>query len=100
MTKKTSPRILNTSANLLGFCLIVITSLHITGSSESSLIDEFTSVIALLLALSSVLSFAAIRTVNEKAERKMENLADLLFIIALAGVVLLIVFITVRLWWR
>ena len=46
MANKTSQHILNTSSNLLGFCLIVITSLQITNKAESTLLDEFTSVIA------------------------------------------------------
>jgi hypothetical protein len=49
MVKNTSPHILNASANLLGFCLFVITSLHIANMTETHIIDEFTSGIAALL---------------------------------------------------
>src|SRR5660397_266974 len=52
MASNTSQHILNTSANLLGFCLFVITSLHLSTKVELSRIDEFTSVVALLLTLS------------------------------------------------
>ncbi len=62
MANKTSQHILSTSANLLGFCLFIITSLHLTDRSENSLIDEFTSIVALLLTLSCVFSFISIRT--------------------------------------
>ena len=34
MKRNTSPHILNTAANLLGFCLFVITSLHISNKRE------------------------------------------------------------------
>jgi hypothetical protein len=65
MANNTSQHILSTSANLLGFCLFVITSLHITNKSTSSVIDEFTSLIALVLTISCLLSFISIRTKNE-----------------------------------
>jgi hypothetical protein len=45
MANKTSKHILATAANLLGFCLFIITSLHLTNKSENNLIDEFTSII-------------------------------------------------------
>ncbi|WP_115170596.1 hypothetical protein [Sphingobacterium spiritivorum] len=93
-TTKTSPHILNTSANLLGFCLFVITALHVSNKHESTLVDEFTSVIALLLALSSLLSFFSIRTkTGRKLSNRLENIADGLFIVALLSIVALIFFI-------
>lgn len=55
MANKTSQHILGTSANLLGFCLFIITSLHLTNHAENSLIDEFTAIIALFLTISSVI---------------------------------------------
>lgn len=54
MANKTSQHILGTSANLLGFCLFVITSLHLAIKTENTLIDEFTCIVALLLTVSSV----------------------------------------------
>ncbi len=61
MANKTSPHILNTSANLLGFCLFVITSLRIADLTATHIIDELTSVIAVLLTISCILSFISIR---------------------------------------
>ncbi|MCL7987863.1 hypothetical protein M8998_07925 [Sphingobacterium sp. lm-10] len=93
-TTKTSPHILNTSANLLGFCLFVITALHVNDKHEGTIMDEFTSVIALLLALSSLLSFFSIRTENAtRLSGRLEDIADALFIISLVAIVLLILFI-------
>lgn len=95
MTRSTSQHILGTSANLLGFCLFVITSLHVSSSSESTLIDEFTSVIALLLTISTFFSYASIRTVHPKREQQMEKVADYFFIASLLGIaaiILLLVF--------
>jgi hypothetical protein len=72
MANKTSQHILGTSANLLGFCLFVITSIHLADKTKNNLIDEFTSIIALLLTASSVFSFISIRTENEKREYRFE----------------------------
>ncbi len=90
MANNTSQHILPTSANLLGFCLFVITSLHLTNKATSSVIDEFTSIIALLLACSCLFSFISIRTTDPGREEKFESIADYLFIISLIGIVIII----------
>ena len=94
MANNTSPHILNTSANLLGFCLFVITSLHITNQAEASIIDELTSIVAVLLTISSICSFISIRTSNLVIEKKMEDIADYLFLIGLVGILVTILLIT------
>jgi hypothetical protein len=96
MPNNTSQHILNTSANLLGFCLFVITSLHISNSTESSIIDEFTSVIALLLTFSCMLSFLSIRTQSKLREQRLEAFADYLFFISLVGIFIIILFIALK----
>ena len=93
MPNNTSQHILNTSANLLGFCLVVITSLHITNTSASSFIDELTSVIALLLTFSCLFSFISIRTKDQIKESRFETVAEYLFIVSLLGIVLIILLI-------
>ena len=98
MANKTSQHILGTSTNLLGFCLFVITSLHFSNSSENSYVDEFTSIIAMILTTSSVLSFISIRTNNKNREQKLERYADYLFISSLIGIFGIIVFITINFW--
>lgn len=90
MANSTSQHIINTAANLLGLCLFVITSLHITDTAESSIIDEFVSVIALLLAFSCLFSFFSIRTKQPAKEMLFEAIADYLFIISLIGIVMII----------
>ena len=90
MANNTSQHVLPTAANLLGFCLFVITSLHITNKAASSVIDEFTSVVALMLTFSCMLSFFSIRTNDPGKERKLESLADYLFIASLGGIVVVI----------
>jgi len=93
MPNKTSPHILGTCTNLMGFCLLLITSLHISARHNSTHIDEFTAIVALFLTFSSILSFASIRTGNERMEMRLETLAELLFGLAMAGIVALLVFI-------
>lgn len=90
MEKNTSPHILSTSANLLGFCLFVITSVHLTNRASSSHIDEFTSVIAFFLILSSFFSFFSIQTKQMKRKVQFEKIADYLFVISLLGILLVI----------
>ena len=94
MANKTSQHILNTSANLLGFCLFIITSLHITDQSESTFIDELTALVAIMLTVSSFLSFFSIRTEDPAREQLLETIADYIFIAALAGILVTILLIT------
>ena len=96
MANNTSPHILNTAVNLLGFCLFVITSLHITNKAASTVLDEFTSIIALMLAFSSLLSFMSIKTGNLVKEKKYEAMADYLFIISLIGIVIIILLLVTK----
>jgi hypothetical protein len=96
MSNTTSQHILNTSANLLGFCLFVITSLHFTDKAESSIIDELTSGIAILLTISCLFSFFSIRTSKHIIEKRLETVADYLFIISLLGILIIISLITLN----
>jgi hypothetical protein len=96
MANNTSQHILNTSANLLGLCLFVITSLHITDQLEGQIIDELTSVVAIVLTVSCLLSFTSIRTKNEGREKFLEKMADYLFVFALIGILIIILVITLN----
>ena len=96
MARNTSQHILNTSADLLGFCLFIITSFHINNQAQTSLVDEFTSIMAFLFALSTLLSFFSIRAANPAAKERFETIADYLFIVGLIGILLIILFITLK----
>jgi hypothetical protein len=96
MANRTSQHILNTSANLLGFCLFVITSLHIANIIETNIIDELTSVVAVLLTFSCIFSFVSIRTVNVIKEKRLETIADYFFLVALIGILIIILLITLN----
>jgi hypothetical protein len=94
MANNTSQHILNTSANLLGFCLFVITSMHFTNTREASKIDELTSFIAVSLAFSCILSFSSIKTTNKVREKTLESVADYFFFFSLTGILIIIALIT------
>jgi len=96
MPNTTSQHILSTSANLLGFCLFVITSLHFTDKAENSIVDELTSGVAILLTVSCLFSFFSIRSSNPIIEKRLENIADYLFIISLLGILVIISLITLN----
>jgi hypothetical protein len=96
MPNNTSPHILNTAANLLGFCLFVITSLHIANRTETHVIDELTSCVAVLLTFSCIFSFVSIRTKDEKKERQLEKIADYFFVVSLVGILVIIFLIAMN----
>ncbi|MEW6005263.1 MAG: hypothetical protein AB1695_08115 [Stygiobacter sp.] len=93
-----SPHILSTASNLLGFCLLVLTSLKISKFQEATLIDEFTGAAAILLMAASVLSFLSLRVKKEKQSEYFEKVADVIFLIALLiifTITILVAFFTV-----
>ncbi|KPE52882.1 hypothetical protein [Chryseobacterium indologenes] len=94
--EKKSPHILNASSNLLGFSLIIITSLKITKISHNTHLDEFAGLACLLFACSCFFSFLAIRTKHEKQEIRFETIADYLFLIALFCIVLAVIILTMK----
>lgn len=93
---KKSSHILNASSNLLGFSLVIITSLKITKISQSTHLDEFAGIACLFFAFSCFFSFLSIRTNNEKRRNKLENIADYLFLIALFCIILAVIIVTMR----
>lgn len=98
MANKTSQHILGTAANLLGFCLFIITSLHLTDKAEISLVVEFTSLVALIPIASSVLSFVSIRTESPKRESNYERVTEYMFLLALIGIFAIIIFLVFAFW--
>ena len=78
-----SPHILNTSANLLGFCFVVLTSSKITKMDEASYIDEGATLAIIIFMSSCLFSFLAIRGHTHNHSLKLEKLADVLFLCGL-----------------
>lgn len=93
--KKTAPHILNASTNLLGFCLVIITSLKITKFSHHSYLDEFTMGAIFCLMISCALSFLALKSSNRRRSEILENLADILFFAALLCISLAVCIVSI-----
>lgn len=87
-----SSHILNTSANLLGFCFVVLTSSKIAKLNEGSYIDEGATLAIVSFMSSCLLSFLSMRNKNENRALKFEKLADVLFLCGL-----IVLFITTML---
>ncbi|TDG35992.1 hypothetical protein EZJ43_09900 [Pedobacter changchengzhani] len=85
MSENRSPHILTTSANLLGICFIVLTSLKKLNLSDNSLIDEFAVVAIIIFMTSCILSFISMRRTRLKSQQ-LEKFADIIF---LSGLVVL-----------
>jgi len=94
--EKKSSHILNASSNLLGFCLVIITSIRITRSAEGSFLDEGAAIASICLAISCLFSFLSIRSGNIKSEKKYEKIADYLFIIALLLIAVSVIFLSLK----
>lgn len=94
--EKKSTHILNASSNLLGFSLVIITSLKISRISRSTHLDEFAGLACTFFALSCFFSFLAIRTQHEKRGIRFETIADYLFLIALFCIVLAVIIVTLK----
>ena len=98
MANKTTHHILSTSANLLGFCLFVITAIHISDKVENTFIDEITSIVALFLTASTLLSFLSIKTKYIKRENILEKIAEILFVLSLLGILAVTIILAVKFW--
>ncbi|MGM9479416.1 hypothetical protein ACS5PU_23540 [Pedobacter sp. GSP4] len=87
MAENRSPHILSTSANLLGICFIVLTSLKKLNLTDGSLIDEFAVAAVMFFMTSCILSFISMRKGNSVSQR-LEKTADFIF---LSGLVVLFI---------
>lgn len=87
MPENRAPHILSTSANLLGICFIVLTSLKKLNLSDGSLIDEFAVLAVIIFMTSCILSFLSMRR-ERTASKRLEKTADIIF---LSGLVVLFI---------
>ncbi|SEW49769.1 hypothetical protein [Chitinophaga arvensicola] len=92
-----SPHILNTSSNLLGFCLIVLTSIRVARFNNATIIDDCTGVAAILLMASCLLSFLSLRSAEGITSERLEQIADYTFLVALVCISITIVFVSFNL---
>jgi hypothetical protein len=77
--------IFTVSAAMIGVCLTVIGLVQIVihPRRESSLADDFLFMDAILFSISCLLSYWALRKRNIKRMHKIEEIADIIFIIAI-----------------
>lgn len=87
MSENRSPHILSTSANLLGICFIVLTSLKKLALTDGSIIDEFAVAAVMFFMTSCILSFISMRR-ERNASQKLEKVADFVF---LSGLIILFI---------
>lgn len=88
-----APHILNTSANLLGICFLVLTSLKVLKLDGTTFIDECTSVATMLFMASSIMSFLSIRSNTQRSDRYESN-ADIIFLLRLICLFVTIMMVT------
>jgi Co/Zn/Cd efflux system component len=87
-----STHILNAASNLLGIAMLIVTGLKLTGHSRTTYADEFALGAAVLLAVSCLLSYLAIRRI---AHSPLEDWADRIFIVGLVALVTAVVVLAV-----
>lgn len=92
MDKKSS-HILNASSNLLGFCLVILTSLKISKIGHSAYIDGAAALASLLLVASCLFSFLSIRGHHQSRIDKYEKIADYFFLGALTCISLTVIIV-------
>lgn len=77
-----SPHILSTSANLLGLCFVVLTSIRILKLQQETWIDDLTVIAIFFFMSSCLLSFLSIRKSSKRADF-YEKVAEYIFLFGL-----------------
>ncbi|MFC6269884.1 hypothetical protein [Frigoriflavimonas asaccharolytica] len=72
--------------------------MHVTGTTTSSVLDEFASIVGLLLCISVMMSFISIRTESIKWTLLLERMANILFGIAIVGIALILLILLKTFW--
>lgn len=85
--------ILSSASNLLGIALIIIAGLHLTHVSDQTLASKIAWLAALLLSMSVLLSYLAIR--QEPDGQRAEGWADKVFLAGLIALVAAVSFLAV-----
>lgn len=77
-----SPHILNTSANLLGLCFILLTTIGLLHVKSRTYLDEITLLAMILFMASTIASFLSMKTMNGLSVR-LETIAEYIFLTGL-----------------
>src|SRR5437868_14933585 len=88
--------IFTVSSAMVGVCLTVIGLIRvvITFGSADTLADDFLAADALLFLISCLLSYWALRSRGLRRMHRLERIADVIFIIAMIGMVIICAVIT------
>ncbi len=85
--KEATSHILQSAANLIGVCLIIITGLRVSGVANSTILDEVAAVSSVLLSISIIYSYISMRHDASRVAR-YRDIADYSF---MAGITLLVI---------
>lgn len=77
-----SSHILSVSANLLGLCIIVLTSIKAMDIGSKTYLDELTAISVAMFMFSCVFSFMSIWRYSKDSER-YEKIAEIIFMLGL-----------------
>jgi hypothetical protein len=88
------PHILNAASNLLGIAFVIIAGLNVTGMNDKTFADEVAWGAAVLLALSGLLSYLALRA--EPNGSRAEAWADRTFLLGLLALFAAVLVLAVR----
>ncbi|MBV9961323.1 MAG: hypothetical protein JO072_03680 [Parafilimonas sp.] len=75
-----SPHILNASSNLLGLCFIVLTSLKLLKVEDRTTMSLLAVIATTLFMTSTLLSFLSLKR-DSTFSKKLEKVADVIFLI-------------------
>lgn len=91
-SKEKSPHILNAASNLVGFCIVALTSLKILSPQKRTVIDKVL-VVAIGCFIASILfSFLSIRSNDERGNR-YGRIADYIFLVSIFSLSLAVILI-------
>lgn len=79
MNKENSPHILSSSANLLGICFLILTSLQVLKLKAGTAIDGILAFAILMFMASCILSFLSM-TKKNAISKKYELIAEYVFL--------------------
>lgn len=82
MSQENSPHILNSSANLLGICFLILTSIQVLKLKEATIIDDVLAFAIFMFMTSCILSFLSM-TRKKIFHRRYELIAEYIFLVGL-----------------
>ncbi len=94
-TKNIASQILNTSANLLGICFVVITGLNVSSLADHTYMDEIAGIASIFFVISAIFSYIFIRKASA-SNAFLFRIADILFILGICILSLAIILLTLN----